>query len=126
MPTKTIYPQAGIRISSEIAPNLEPYGVSESPSRAMASFLNYALQALEASRAELSVSFTPQELRYISAAMQGTFIEPSIVPHLAQEVAEWEPDSEWPVNGQDVAARISRLSAGARWALADRLLRMQG
>lgn len=114
----TKYPQAVVRITAELKKYIRPQGDNYSaPTR---EFIEYAIAARsDARRTEIEGKFSPFELRTVAAALNGTFLEPSIIPHLHSEVREFMEDNpEWG-DAEALRAKIKGLSYVARWELAE-------
>lgn len=90
--------------------------------------MDWATATLEAGRREVAGLFTAREWNFLHAVLQGTVLEPSLMPHIASEVAEaikyLREDSEMPVDidGASVEHRLRSLGGAGRWAVCDVLL----
>lgn len=123
------YTPATIRITQANEPLLNPWLAQGGSAYAVGQLIQWAQAALGAGRGEVAGLFTAQEWNFLDAVLDGTLIEPSIMPHLASEVAEavkyLEENSELPagVAAWRAVERLRGLGSGGRWAVCDALLR---
>lgn len=121
------YPSAAFRLTSEIEREMQPFldRTDGHASSAAREFLNWSVAALQAGRAELQERFTVTEWRAIAAALSGTHLEPSLWPHLPDEIFEADEEIGLECDRPDIAVRVQELSPAGRWALCDCLMRVR-
>ncbi len=124
------YPQANIRIGSELAEILSPYLArsENAPAPAVREFINFSGAVLTFGKYELNGLFTVAEWSALAECFTGTFFEPSLLRYLHQEWRDADEDGElsekWSIQGASVFERLKALPASARWALVDVLMRV--
>lgn len=129
--TPNVYPRASLHITAELAREI---GGRDAPSASVRVFCEYSIAARQDARRELAGVFSVNELLAITDTLNGTLIEPAVLPYLHHEIREaldngltekWNNEAlvnglteKWNI-GVGLLDRVRALSFVARWVLAE-------